>query len=87
MPADHSSPSTAREAELVHNAEGRLIKIPPARIGLSTSSVYPESTSSAFELARDGISQVFAHLGRDVRRNFDATEAALKRAVYVDPPG
>jgi hypothetical protein len=42
---------------------------------------------SAFELARDGISQVFAHLGRDVRRNFDATEAALKRAVYVDPPG
>jgi len=29
-----------------------LIKIPPARVGLSTSSVYPESTSSAFELAR-----------------------------------
>ena len=45
----HDSLSTARGAELVQNSEGQLIKIPPARIGLSTSSVYPESTSSAFE--------------------------------------
>ena len=50
MPAHDSSFSTARGAELVQNSEGQLIKIPPARIGLSTSSVYPESTSSAFEL-------------------------------------
>jgi sugar phosphate isomerase/epimerase len=52
VPADDSSWSTARGAELVQNSEGQLIRIPPARIGLSTSSVYPESTSSAFELAR-----------------------------------
>jgi hypothetical protein len=42
---------------------------------------------SGFDLARDGISAVFAHCGRDVRHSFDATEAALKRAIYADPPG
>jgi sugar phosphate isomerase/epimerase len=30
----------------------RHLKVPPAKVGLSTSSVYPETTSSAFELAR-----------------------------------
>ena len=34
------------------NTEGQLIKVPAAKVGLSTSSVYPETTSSAFELAR-----------------------------------
>ena len=34
------------------NADGKPIKVPPAKVGLSTSSVYPETTSSAFELAR-----------------------------------
>ena len=76
MPVDHSSPSTAREAELVQNAEGRLIKIPPARIGLSTSSVYPESTSSAFELARRlGYDGVEIMIGIDpVAADIDAVE-------------
>ncbi|MGO1974787.1 MAG: sugar phosphate isomerase/epimerase family protein [Propionibacteriaceae bacterium] len=36
-----------------------LVKVPPAKVALSTSSVYPETTASAFELARrlgyDGI--------------------------------
>jgi hypothetical protein len=32
---------------------------------------------SAFEFARDGISEVFAHCGCDVRRSFAATEAEL----------
>ena len=35
------------------------VKVPPAKVGLSSASVYPETTSSAFELARrlgyDGI--------------------------------
>ena len=39
--------------------DGRPVRIPPAKVALSTSSVYPETTSSAFELARtlgyDGI--------------------------------
>jgi sugar phosphate isomerase/epimerase len=28
------------------------VRVPPAKVGLSTTSVYPETTSSAFELAR-----------------------------------
>ena len=53
MPADDSSRPTKRGAGAVRvNSEGQPIKIPPARVGLSTVSVYPESTSSAFELAR-----------------------------------
>ena len=53
MPADDSSPPTKRGTGAVRvNSEGQPIKIPPARVGLSTVSVYPESTSSAFELAR-----------------------------------
>ena len=30
----------------------RHVRVPPAKVGLSTTSVYPETTSSAFELAR-----------------------------------
>jgi sugar phosphate isomerase/epimerase len=53
VPAADSSPAPTRVPGPVKvNSEGHLIKIPPARVGLSTSSVYPESTSSAFELAR-----------------------------------
>jgi sugar phosphate isomerase/epimerase len=68
--------STARGAELVQNSEGQLIKIPPARIGLSTSSVYPESTSSAFELARRlGYDGVEVMIGIDpVAADIDAVE-------------
>jgi hypothetical protein len=54
---------------------------PPSRI---VDASFP---MSGFELARDGISAVFAHCGRDVRHSFAATEAALKRAIYADPPG
>jgi sugar phosphate isomerase/epimerase len=50
--ADSSSATTRAPGPVKVNSEGHLIKIPPARVGLSTSSVYPESTSSAFELAR-----------------------------------
>jgi sugar phosphate isomerase/epimerase len=68
--------STARGAELVQNSEGQLIKIPPARIGLSTSSVYPESTASAFELARRlGYDGVEIMIGIDpVAADIDAVE-------------
>jgi sugar phosphate isomerase/epimerase len=76
VPADDSSWSTARGAELVQNSEGQLIKIPPARVGLSTSSVYPESTSSAFELARRlGYDGVEIMIGIDpVATDIDAVE-------------
>lgn len=53
---------------------------PPSRI---IDASFPVS---GFELARGGISEVFDHCGRDVRHCFDATEAALKRAIYADPP-
>ena len=58
------------------NSEGQLIKIPPARVGLSTSSVYPESTSSAFELARRlGYDGVEIMVGIDpVAADIDAVE-------------
>jgi len=32
-------------------AHGRPVRVPAARVGLSTASVYPESTATAFELA------------------------------------
>ena len=65
-----------RRGEQVQNSEGQLIKIPPARIGLSTSSVYPESTSSAFELARRlGYDGVEIMIGIDpVAADIDAVE-------------
>ena len=77
MAADDSSPPTKRGAGPVRiNSEGQLIKIPPARVGLSTSSVYPESTSSAFELARRlGYDGVEIMIGIDpVAADIDAVE-------------
>jgi sugar phosphate isomerase/epimerase len=58
------------------NADGRLIKVPAAKIGLSTSSVYPETTSSAFELARRlGYDGVELMIGIDpVSSDIDAVE-------------
>jgi sugar phosphate isomerase/epimerase len=58
------------------NADGRLIKVPAAQIGLSTSSVYPETTSSAFELARRlGYDGVELMIGIDpVSSDIDAVE-------------
>jgi sugar phosphate isomerase/epimerase len=58
------------------NPDGKLIKVPAARIGLSTSSVYPETTSSAFELARRlGYDGVELMIGIDpVAADIDAVE-------------
>jgi sugar phosphate isomerase/epimerase len=58
------------------NSDGKLIKVPAARIGLSTSSVYPETTSSAFELARRlGYDGVELMVGIDpVAADIDAVE-------------
>ncbi len=53
-----------------------LIKVSSAKIGLSTSSVYPETTSSAFELARRlGYDGVELMVGIDpVAADIDAVE-------------
>jgi len=58
------------------NANGRPIRVPPAKVGLSTSSVYPETTSSAFELARRlGYDGVELMVGIDpVSADIDAVE-------------
>jgi L-alanine-DL-glutamate epimerase-like enolase superfamily enzyme len=58
------------------NADGKLIKVPPAKVGLSTSSVYPETTSSAFELAHGlGYDGVELMVGVDpVSTDIDAVE-------------
>jgi sugar phosphate isomerase/epimerase len=77
VPADDSSPRTKRGTRAVRvNSEGQPIKIPPARVGLSTVSVYPESTSSAFELARRlGYDGVELMIGIDpVAADIDAVE-------------
>ena len=77
MPAADSSPATMREPGPVRvNSDGQLIKIPPAEVGLSTSSVYPETTSSAFELARRlGYDGVELMVGIDpVAADIDAVE-------------
>jgi sugar phosphate isomerase/epimerase len=58
------------------NSDGKLIRVPAAKIGLSTSSVYPETTSSAFELARRlGYDGVELMIGIDpVSSDIDAVE-------------
>ena len=58
------------------NTDGRLIKVPAAKVSLSTSSVYPETTSSAFELARRlGYDGVELMIGIDpVSSDIDAVE-------------
>ncbi len=54
----------------------QLIKVPNAKVALSTSSVYPETTSSAFELARRlGYDGVELMVGIDpVAADIDAVE-------------
>ena len=55
---------------------GQLIKVAKAKVGLSTSSVYPETTSSGFELARRlGYDGVEVMVGIDpVAADIDAVE-------------
>ncbi|MBA8792744.1 sugar phosphate isomerase/epimerase [Friedmanniella endophytica] len=59
MPPAQDPGASAGDAEEPEAEHPPVIKVSPARIGLSTSSVYPETTSSAFELSRrlgyDGI--------------------------------
>ena len=54
----------------------QLIKVPPAKVGLSTASVYPETTASAFELARRlGYDGIEVMVGIDpVAADIDAVE-------------
>ncbi len=58
------------------SAASQPVFVPPAKVGLSTSSVYPESTSSAFELARRlGYDGVEVMVGIDpVAADIDAVE-------------
>lgn len=58
------------------DAVERAVKVPAAKVGLSTSSVYPETTSSAFELARRlGYDGVELMVGIDpVAADIDAVE-------------
>ena len=58
------------------NADEKPIRVPPAKVGLSTTSVYPETTSSAFELARRlGYDGVELMVGIDpVSADIDAVE-------------
>jgi sugar phosphate isomerase/epimerase len=53
-----------------------VIKVPKAKVGLSTASVYPETTSSAFELARRlGYDGIEVMVGIDpVAADIDAVE-------------
>jgi len=55
---------------------GQVIKVAEAKVGLSTSSVYPETTSSGFELARRlGYDGVEVMVGIDpVAADIDAVE-------------
>ena len=54
---------------------------PPSR------TLRPEPVFAALGLARDGISQVFEHYGRDVRQAFEPVEQALSTAVYEQDEG
>ena len=53
MPNDPRPDGSPSDASPAGDQPGReLTRVPRARVGLSTSSVYPETTASAFELAR-----------------------------------
>ena len=67
------SPDAPADARL---AASQSVFVPPAKVGLSTSSVYPESTASAFELARRlGYDGVELMVGIDpVAADIDAVE-------------
>ena len=70
------TPSPDAPAEEARSAASQPVFVPPAKVGLSTSSVYPESTSSAFELARRlGYDGVEVMVGIDpVAADIDAVE-------------
>jgi len=57
-------------------AQGEQVRVPAAKVGLSTSSVYPETTASGFELARRlGYDGVELMVGIDpVAADIDAVE-------------
>lgn len=61
---------------VVSDAVERAVRVPAAKVGLSTASVYPETTSSAFELARRlGYDGVELMVGIDpVAADIDAVE-------------
>ncbi len=60
----------------IPGASGKQRRVPPAKVGLSTSSVYPETTASGFELARRlGYDGVEVMVGIDpVAADIDAVE-------------
>jgi sugar phosphate isomerase/epimerase len=72
MPA--SPPDQSPEAQAPPGRQ--LIRVPPAKVGLSTASVYPETTSSAFEVARRlGYDGIEVMVGIDpVAADIDAVE-------------
>jgi sugar phosphate isomerase/epimerase len=43
--------SRARTSDRTAGAASRVVRVPDARVALSTASVYPESTAAAFEIA------------------------------------
>jgi sugar phosphate isomerase/epimerase len=69
-------PEDQRSTEPAAQFADQLIKVPAAKVALSTSSVYPETTSSAFELARRlGYDGVEVMVGIDpVASDVDAVE-------------
>ena len=89
-----TDPTTASEPGQPH----RLRTVPTARVALSTASVYPESTASAFEIAaRLGYDAVEVMVGIDpVSQDVDVDQApgatttrcrsARPRAVPADHP-
>ncbi|SDR77178.1 Sugar phosphate isomerase/epimerase [Friedmanniella luteola] len=64
------------DAEPSAGPSGEQVRVPSAKIGLSTSSVYPETTASGFELARRlGYDGVEVMVGIDpVAADIDAVE-------------
>jgi sugar phosphate isomerase/epimerase len=72
VPAPQPDPSPEAQAQVSR----QLIRVPPAKVGLSTASVYPETTSSAFELARRlGYDGIEVMVGIDpVAADIDAVE-------------
>ena len=64
------------DAEATPPSRPGPVRVPPAKVGLSTTSVYPETTSSAFELARRlGYDGVELMVGIDpVAADIDAVE-------------
>jgi len=80
--ANHGEWPAVRDSDTVLCAEPLHGGHRVGRFGPPSRTLRPEPVFAALGLARDGVSQVFEHYGRDIRGSFEPVEQALSQAAY-----